>query len=293
MFFFTSVFLFLCQSISKAQFSIKFSRLRYFHKWTHSSEKALRDHKEHLLLYPLSTTKPSLTPRRTCAAYAHRPAPWTWRQPGKLTPHTSTPKATFSGMCAQTLPLHFEERRVPRSPSSVSAALPQLRPRSRSLCHGAACVWKPVIRAGSHQELAVGVFRQRKMSPFSMLIACLWSPKRAARRQLHHADCFALLIFFSSPFFSKHIIYCAWGSLLSVYLSVISSFWEQLDWYTLNGKAAHLLSKKSRQRKGTCRGQGVQPGSGMQWWHPSVPPPPPCTAWTFCAAAGCPGCHRE
>lgn len=70
-----------------------------------------------------------------------------------------------------------------------------------------------------------------------------------------------------------------------MYLCVIGSSWEQLEGYTLNGKAAHLFSEKGWQRQGTCWGQGVCPGPGGWWWHPSVPPPPPHAAWTFCAAA--------
>lgn len=101
-FFFSSVFLFVCQSISKAQFSIKFSRLQNFHKWLHSSEKALRDHKEHLLLYPLSITKLLLMPRRTCAAHTHRPAPWTWRKSHVHAAHIYTKSHIFRHVCTYT-----------------------------------------------------------------------------------------------------------------------------------------------------------------------------------------------
>jgi len=139
--FFSSILLFLCQMISKAQFSIKFSRLHYFHKRVGSSEKARRGHAEHLLLYPLNTTKLLLMPRRARAAHTHRPAPQVRRTTVEFMLHTSKPKGTLSGICAHTPLLHFQECGIPRSPSSASAALPQLRyltlqpfALSRNLC---------------------------------------------------------------------------------------------------------------------------------------------------------------
>lgn len=106
-----------------------------------------------------------------------------------------------------------------------------------------------------------------------MLIAHLRSPKKAARQQPHHAGCFAILLF-PLPFFSKHVIHSAWGSLLSVYLCVTSSFWEQLDRGVLNGKPAQLLSEQSRRRKGTRWGQefGRALACGGGNTHPAVGP---------------------
>lgn len=45
-------------------------------------------------------------------------------------------------------------------------------------------------------------------------------PKRAARQQPHHADCFTLV---PPPLVSEHRIYSAWGSLLTMYLS---AYWS-------------------------------------------------------------------
>lgn len=122
-----------------------------------------------------------------------------------------------------------------KSPWSPGLPAKPVQPYHSSVtwaCHRPTLVWKQVT--GSHQELPVGVSWQRTTFCFSRLIAHLCSPKTAARGQLHHADCFTL--FFPSFCLQIHNLLCLREP--TEWVSVISSSWEQLDWYRLNAKAA-------------------------------------------------------
>lgn len=93
---------------------------------------------------------------------------------------------------------------------------------SPSLCSEAVCMWKQGTRPGSHWELAVGVLWQRIMSWFFMLTGHLWSPKEQPGNGPIMLTVLHLLF---PPLLSKHTIYSAWGSLLSVCLSASWSSW--------------------------------------------------------------------
>lgn len=123
---------------------------------------------------------------------------------------TSTPKVTFSGMRAHMLLLHFQECTIPRSPSSASAALPQLgylilRPFTLPWSHF--CV-KTRHKPRFPTRTCSGCLMAKKNVLVLHANCHLWSPKGAARRQLHRADCFALLFFFPPFFLQTHNLLC-------------------------------------------------------------------------------------
>lgn len=139
-------------------------------------------------------------------------------------------KSPFSAVCVHLLLL-----KGTRSPGVPAQPVQPHHSSVTWACHRPTLIQKQVTGSGSHQELPVGVSWQRKTFCFSRLIVCLCSPKRAARGQLHHADCFTLL-FFLSFFLQIHNLLCLRDP--AEWVSVISSFWEQLGWYRLNAKAA-------------------------------------------------------
>lgn len=142
-------------------------------------------------------------PRGICAAYTCRPAPWSCRKTGSFMLHTPTSEATFSGMCALPLLLHIREGRIPRSPSSVSMAQPQLHYLIPQLFP---LQWSPLcLKTRYMPRLPSGACSRGLRATKNVLVllanCTLVIPKRAVRRQLHHANCFALLyLFILSPF---------------------------------------------------------------------------------------------
>lgn len=177
-------------------------------------------------------------------------------------------KAPFSGTYVHMLLLPFEEHRIPRSPAQP------VQPCHSSVtwaCHGPTLVWK-VTGPGSHQELPVGVSWQRITFCFSRLNSC--SPRRAARQQLHRADCCTRLFFPLLFFLQIHHLLCLREP--TEWASVISSFWEQLDWYGLNAKAAPAPLSWALAL--------VAPT------HPSSSSSLHCLNILCCC---CPGCHQE
>lgn len=146
--------------------------------------------------------------------------------------HRPAMKAPFSGTWVHMLLLPFEEHRTPRSPSSASAALPQLSYLSLPWSH--TCVktsYRPRLPPGTSS----GCLTAKKNVLFFQANCTLVLPKKSSQETA--PSCWLLYLSFFPPLFLQI------RNLLCLreptdWLSVISSFWEQLDWSRLNAKAA-------------------------------------------------------